>query len=97
VSELADLLRTALSGGSLVALPLVVVGGVVTGLNPCCLPLSPAAAATCCAARGDRLERAFWTALAFVGGLLSQPRYWASSPPSPERRWSVLVAGLATS
>lgn len=51
MSELAELVRSALSGAGLFALPLALVGGVLTGLNPCCLPIYPAAAAACCASR----------------------------------------------
>lgn len=51
MSDLATMLREALDSGALVAAPLALAGGVVTGLNPCCLPLYPAAAATCCASR----------------------------------------------
>lgn len=69
MNALANLLRGALTGGSLVALPLALVGGVVTSLNPCCLPLYPAAASACCATRGERVERAFGNALAFVIGV----------------------------
>ncbi len=67
MSELAELLRSALSGGSVLALPVAVLGGVVTGLNPCCLPLYPAAAGACCAVRGQRM--AFSNALSFVAGV----------------------------
>ncbi len=69
MNEMADLLRGALAGGSLFALPLVLAGGVVTGLNPCCLSLYPAAAATCCATRDERLSRTFATAVAFAVGI----------------------------
>ena len=69
MSDLAELLRTSLSAGSLVALPLTFLGGVVTGLNPCCVALYPAAAATCCATRGDRMRPAAGAAFAFVAGL----------------------------
>ncbi len=31
-----------LSGGSLLAMPLVVLGGLITAFNPCCLPMYPA-------------------------------------------------------
>jgi cytochrome c biogenesis protein CcdA len=67
LSELAELLRSALSGGSVLALPVAVLGGVITGLNPCCLPLYPAAAGACCAVRGERM--AFSNALSFVAGI----------------------------
>jgi cytochrome c biogenesis protein CcdA len=69
MSDIADLLRGALSGGSLAALPLAIIGGLVTGLNPCCLSLYPAAAATCCATRDERLSRTLWSATAFVLGV----------------------------
>ena len=46
-------LATALSSGSVVALPLAFVAGLAMGLNPCCLALYPAAAATCCAGACD--------------------------------------------
>lgn len=69
MKELADLLAGALSGGNLVALPLAIAGGVVTGINPCCIPLYPAAAATCCATRGERMRAAFGASMAFVAGI----------------------------
>lgn len=69
MNELGSLLREALSGGSLVALPLALLGGVVTGLNPCCLALYPAAAGTCCALRGERVQTVFSNAMGFVLGL----------------------------
>jgi len=69
VSDLAELLRTTLSAGSLVALPLTFLGGIVTSLNPCCLAMYPAAAATCCVTRDDRIRWTAGAALAFVLGL----------------------------
>lgn len=38
----AQWLTPFLSGGSLLALPLVIVGGLITAFNPCCLPMYPA-------------------------------------------------------
>ncbi len=38
----ADWLAPFLSAGSLLALPLVIVGGLITAFNPCCLPMYPA-------------------------------------------------------
>lgn len=38
----AEWLIPFLTGGSLLALPLVVVGGLITAFNPCCLPMYPA-------------------------------------------------------
>jgi len=42
VDSFADWLAPFLSAGSLLALPLVIVGGLITAFNPCCLPLYPA-------------------------------------------------------
>ena len=56
----------ALSGGGFAALPLALAGGVVMGLNPCCLAFYPAVAATCCAV--DRGALAARSAFAFVAG-----------------------------
>ena len=69
MNGLADLLRSALASGRLVALPLALLGGMVASMNPCCLPLYPAAAAACCATRRDHDERSLRTALAFVVGV----------------------------
>lgn len=49
--NLMDLLRATLADGGFYAVPAALVGGLLTGLNPCCLPMYPAAAATCCAVR----------------------------------------------
>lgn len=38
----AQWLTPFLSAGSLLALPLVVLGGLITAFNPCCLPMYPA-------------------------------------------------------
>lgn len=60
MNELAAMLRDALATGAVFAAPIALVGGVVTGLNPCCLPIYPAAAAACCANReacGDQAVR----------------------------------------
>lgn len=46
-----------LSSGSLLALPLVILGGLVTAFNPCCLPMYPAVfgffGASCCERAAD--------------------------------------------
>lgn len=44
-----DWVATSVGSGGLVAFPVAFVGGVVMGLNPCCLAMFPAAAATCSA------------------------------------------------
>lgn len=67
MNEIATLMREALSGGAWIALPLALGAGVVTGLNPCCLALYPAAAGTCCAVRGERA--ALSNAAGFVLGV----------------------------
>lgn len=38
----AEWLASFLTGGSLLALPLAVLGGLITAFNPCCLPMYPA-------------------------------------------------------
>lgn len=48
MSTPVELLHQALESGSAAALPLSLIGGLVMGLNPCCLALYPAAAAACC-------------------------------------------------
>ena len=62
-------LSHALSGGSLIALPLALVGGVVAGMNPCCLALYPAAAGSCCSVEEQATRRSFGNAFAFVFGM----------------------------
>ena len=65
-----DLAQALSSGGSLVALPLAFVGGLAMGLNPCCLALYPAAAATCCAGacEQDKPRVTMASAVVFVLG-----------------------------
>ena len=67
--QVAQALREAVAQGGLIALPLALAGGVLTGLNPCCLPLYPAAAATCCAARGGTVSMTARNALSFIAGM----------------------------
>ena len=69
MTGLIESLQSAASVGGLVAVPLSFVGGVVAGLNPCCIPLYPAAAATCCAGRCDAPNAAIKNSGAFVAGV----------------------------
>lgn len=69
MTGLLDSLRVAASAGGLVAVPLAFAGGVLSGLNPCCIPLYPAAAATCCAGPRDEPTAALRTSAAFVVGV----------------------------
>lgn len=71
MTALLESLRAAASAGGLVAVPLAFAGGVVAGLNPCCIPLYPAAAATCCAGRCDEQGGAIKSSAAFVAGVAS--------------------------
>lgn len=64
-------LREALSAGGAVALPAALAAGFLTGLNPCCIPMYPAAAATCCAVRDEPQRRSLGSSVAFVLGLAS--------------------------
>lgn len=53
----ANWLTPWLSHGSLLALPLVILGGLITAFNPCCLPMYPAVfgffSASCCGGKED--------------------------------------------
>lgn len=69
MSGLLDALRSAAAAGGLVAVPLAFAGGVVASLNPCCVPLYPAAAATCGAGRGESTAAGIRVSGAFVGGV----------------------------
>lgn len=69
MTSLLDALRAATSAGGLVAVPLAFGGGILAGLNPCCIPLYPAAAATCWAGRGDEPNGAIKSSAAFVAGV----------------------------
>ena len=51
MSPLLEPFAKALSAGGILALPIALLGGLVSALNPCCLALYPAAAATCCGVR----------------------------------------------
>lgn len=68
--NLAQTLAQALSGSSLLALPIALLGGMVAGMNPCCLALYPAVAGTCCSGQGSpTIRRSIGNALAFVIGV----------------------------
>ncbi len=69
MTALVEALRAAAMSGGLLAVPLALAGGVVAGLNPCCFPLYPAAAATCCAGRCDQPASGFRHSGAFVVGV----------------------------
>lgn len=66
-------LEGALASGGIVALPAALFGGVLAGLNPCCVPMYPAAAATCCAVQDcgmpDERKRSFGAAVSFALGV----------------------------
>lgn len=59
----------ALARGSVAALPLSLLGGLIAGFNPCCLALYPAAAASCCARRECRPRGSPGDAFAFLLGI----------------------------
>lgn len=58
-----------LAAGNMAALPLAVMGGLVAGMNPCCLALYPAAAGACCAMQEQTIKRPLGNAVAFVFGV----------------------------
>lgn len=57
----AEWLTPFLAGSSLLALPLVVLGGLITAFNPCCLPMYPAVfgfiGGACCNNEGATLNK----------------------------------------
>ena len=67
--DIPHTLSDALSAGNLAALPLALMGGLVAGMNPCCLALYPAAAGACCCVQDQRIKRSLGTAAAFVLGI----------------------------
>lgn len=67
--ELLGDLNGTLSAGDYAAFPLVLVGGLVAGLNPCCAALYPAVANACCSTPYRPIERPFGNSVAFVLGL----------------------------
>ena len=69
MTGLIESLRAAASAGALIAVPLSFAGGLLAGFNPCCIPLYPAAAATCCAGRCDAPRAALKNSGAFVAGV----------------------------
>jgi cytochrome c-type biogenesis protein len=64
VESLAELLRE----GGVLAVPAALIGGVISSLNPCCVPIYPAAAGCCTALRGETVGRNLRVATAFVLG-----------------------------
>ena len=60
---------SALTTGGVAALPLALLGGILVGLNPCCLALYPAVAGTCCAsAAAERTRSVASSGVAFIAG-----------------------------
>lgn len=54
--------------GGLTALPMAFAAGVLAGVNPCCVPIYPAAAGCCAALRKDSVAANVGLAFAFVLG-----------------------------
>ncbi len=69
IGGLDEALRAAVTGGTVAALPLAFAAGLVSSVSPCCVPLYPAAAATCCVTRESRPGPALRAASAFVLGI----------------------------
>jgi cytochrome c-type biogenesis protein len=62
-------IEQAVATGGPWALPLALAGGVLAGINPCCLGLYPGVMATICVADGARRSHLMkWRAAAFVVG-----------------------------
>ena len=64
MESLSELLRQ----GGVLAVPAAILGGMISSLNPCCLPIYPAAAGCCTALRGETIGRDLRVATAFVLG-----------------------------
>ncbi len=64
ISDFAAILRE----GGMLALPVALIAGVVSGLNPCCLPIYPAAAGCCTALRRDTIRGNIAVAAGFIVG-----------------------------
>ena len=61
-------LEQALFVGGGWAVPLAAIGGMVAGLNPCCVVFYPAVAAACCTRASAGLVVIRWRAAAFLAG-----------------------------
>lgn len=70
---MSSVLEGTLASGGIVALPAALIGGMLAGLNPCCVPMYPAAAAACCAVQDctmpDERRRSFAAAVSFALGV----------------------------
>lgn len=67
--DLHQTLSSALSAGNIAALPLALLGGLIAGVNPCCLALYPLAACACGGVQEKSLKRPLGNAVAFVLGV----------------------------
>lgn len=67
--EFLNAFSQSLSAGNLIALPLAFAGGVVAGMNPCCLALYPAAAGVCCGLPSQVKRRTITNAFSFLLGI----------------------------
>jgi len=67
--EFLNIFSQSLSTGNTVALPLAFAGGVVAGMNPCCLALYPAAAGACSCTPHQTIKRTFTNAVLFMLGI----------------------------
>ena len=69
MNYLLGIFGEAVSSGGVFAIPIVLLGGFLAALNPCCLALYPAAAATCCGVRQSGERRTVPNGLAFILGM----------------------------
>lgn len=53
--------------GSLVAFPIVLAGGLLAGLNPCCVAMYPAATASCCSVSSNNRHGSLANAVFILG------------------------------
>lgn len=67
-SNISAFISGSLDYGNFVALPLAFIGGIVAGLNPCCLPIYPAATGCCVALRRESIRANAGIATLFILG-----------------------------
>lgn len=65
---MSEYIHSLVAGGSWVAFPVALLAGLVAGVNPCCLPIYPAAAGCCSALRRETLRSNIAVAAGFVLG-----------------------------
>ncbi|MFV1959786.1 MAG: cytochrome c biogenesis CcdA family protein [Planctomycetota bacterium] len=66
---MSDQLARMLGDGGILALPVALLAGLIAGLNPCCIPIYPAAVGACAALRRGTIRANLRMAATFVLGV----------------------------